>query len=173
MVNVHHIKAHFLRKQRIVLGNFLHFADKRTRQRLHLKSIVFFIFKILHRRNYRRRRMKRLSYAETLYRRNKHIYSAVRKIDFLYNSCGSSDFVQIGCGRRISLVIQHNNSNISVGIISLFNNFCIFRRRNHKRRKNPRKNRASLKRNNRKFRRKHFVGRNNLAFFFRLSLFPS
>ena len=171
MVNVHHIKAHFLRKQRIVLGNFLHFADKRTRQRLHLKSIVFFIFKILHRRNYRRRRMKRLSYAETLYRRNKHIYSAVRKIDFLYDSCGSSDFVQIGCRRRLRFVIKHNNSDIAVRIISLFNDFCVFRRRNHKRCKNPRKNRASLKWNNRKFRRKHFVGRNNLTFFFRLSLF--
>ena len=108
---------------------------------------AFCVFKIFNGSRHWSLRMKSFSDLKSLYCRNKNIYSAVRQVNFLYDSCNSSHAVQICNGRIFCIVFKHYNSDKTVFIKSLFHHFYVVVRINHQRRKNSRKNRASLQRN--------------------------
>ena len=161
MIDVHHIKAHFFGKKRIVFGDFLHFAYQCASQRLYFKRIVFVIIEIFGNNGHGIFLIDRLSNAEALDGRNKNVYAAVGQVDFFYNACRRSYAVQIRNGRIFGIVFKHDDSDKSVFGVGAFDNLRIFGRIDHKRRKNTGKNRAPRKRNDAQFVRKRLVRRHN------------
>ena len=168
IVDIDHVEAHFLAEKRIVLTDFLHFADEGARKSLDLKCVEFFVLKILNRSYNRAGCIKSLTDSEPFNRRNKYVQPAVWKIDFAHNSCDSSNGVQVfDCRSFVTvfwiIILEHDKTDKPVGIVSTFNSLGIIAGINHNRRENAREHRMPCHRNNVQLGRQEILNRENLC----------
>ena len=91
--------------------------------------------------------MQHLADFKAFYGRNKNIDSAIRQIYLLYNSGSSSNLMKVCSRWRVSFILEHNDPDKAFFFVGFFYDFNIVGRAYHERSKNPRKNRATRKRN--------------------------